>query len=1003
LAVINKKLTNLKVIFSALLFQKLHHIKADFFIDRLNMKNKLYLVFIIHLLLLSFSCTTKKGETTKLGKFYHNVTGRYNAYYNADLLLQKGFETQTQMHRDNYNEILHLFPYAAGEKPTVSAAQANKNPTVDPATDPKSGPLKNNSTGSQPNAAAAGSPLDNAIKKCAINIELHRPSNWADDSYFIIGRAEFLKKEFEKSAATFKYITEKYHTNKAISEMSPDELKAYNREQQKKNAKKNKKKKKKPVKKKKKSVKKKKKKPVKTPKTVELNKNTEEEEDSKPPKYFLKHRPVRYDAMLWLAKSYIESDNYDEAGRYLRLLTEKSDVPRKIKAQAFTVIAYGHIRQKEFDKAIEPLEEGISMIRRRKNKIRFIYVLAQLYQKQGNNQLAMEYFRKVPKANPPYEMEFNARLNMAINAAGAENSKFDPENLLKRMLRDGKNEEYKDQIYFALAKMQLNSGNKESGIVALQMAMQNADDFQKTEASYMLAELFWERKDYVMAYAYFDTCSMSILAVDERSSYVSSQKLLLKDLAENINTITLKDSLLSIAAMPFDKQKELVQKLRTEEDAAKKPQSALDRNAAKTKAATDAGINPSAVTNSKFPLYDPNVSKKGERDFQKRWGDRVWTDNWRRSSTEGKNGNEGAGTADALKPLTESEVKEYLKKMGVPQDSAALKKMNGEIETALFLVGNIYYEKLDENKRASDAIDKLFARYPKTKHELEAWFLMFNICNEDKNNSCAALYKDKILSAYADSDIAKSIKDPNYLNAKQRQIAEANKYYDETYALIKSGNYQDAYRRYEGLPKKYGNNYPLKARFAILAAMCIGGMQGQDQYISALKSVSVSFPNTEEDKKAKEMVALLQGNKTDNKIVTPQPVNSDSKELKGNYNFDNDVNTGHYILVAFDDAKTNLNDLKGKIADFNNKTFSLLRLNVSSLMLDGKSPTLIVRKFKDRAESQEYLKTAEGNPDFMGKDVPAHKIYFIGQNNYREILQKQNFGDYVKFYEENYK
>ena len=973
------------------------------------MKNKVYLVLIFHLLLLSLSCTTKKGETTKLGKFYHNVTGRYNGYYNADLLLQKGFETQSQMHRDNYNEILHMFPYAAGEKPTAAAAQASKTPTSDPATDPKSGPLKNNSGGTQSGgAAAAGSPLDNAIKKCAINIELHRPSNWADDSYYIIGRAEFLKKEFEKSAATFKYITEKYHTNKAISEMSPDELKAYNREQQKKNAKKNKnkkkKKKKKPVKKKKKASKKKKS-PQKTPKTAEVKKPVieEEEEGPEPPKYFLKHRPVRYDAMLWLAKSCIELNNYDDAGRYLRLLTEKSDVPRRIKAKAFTVIAYSFIRQKEFDKAIEPLEEGISMIRRRKNKIRFIYVLAQLYQKQGNNQLAMEYFRKVPKANPPYEMEFNARLNMAINAAGAENSKFDPENLLKRMLRDGKNEEYKDQIYFALAKMQLNSGNKESGIVALQMAMQNADDFQKTEASYMLAEIFWERKDYVKAYAYFDTCSSSILAADERSSYVSAQKLLLKDLAEHINAITLKDSLLAIAALPFDKQKELVQKLRSEEEAAKKPQSALDRNAAKTKAATDAGINPSAVTNSKFPLYDPNATKKGERDFQKRWGDRSWKDNWRRSSSDGKNGNDDGGTEDALRPLTESEVKEYLKKMGVPQDTATLKKMNSEIETALFLVGNIYYEKLDENKRATDAVDKLFVRYPKTKHELEAWFLMFNICTEDKNNSCAAVYKDKILSGYADSDIAKSIKDPNYLNAKQLQIAEANKYYDETYALIRSGNFQEAYRRYEGLPKKYGNNYPLKARFAILAAMCIGGMQGQEQYISALKSVSVSFPNTDEDKKAKEMVALLQGGKADNKNINPQPVKTDKSEIKGNYNFDNDVNTGHYILVAFDDAKTNLNDLKGKIADFNNKAFSLLRLNVSSLMLDGKSPTLIVRKFKDRAESQEYLKTAEGNPDFMGKDVPSHKIYFIGQNNYREILQKQNFGDYVKFYEENYK
>ena len=67
-----------------------------------------------------------------------------------------------------------------------------------------------------------------------------------------------------------------------------------------------------------------------------------------------------------------------------------------------------------------------------------------------------------------------------------------------------------------------------------------------------------------------------------------------------------------------------------------------------------------------------------------------------------------------------------------------------------------------------------------------------------------------------------------------------------------------------------------------------------------------------------------------------------------------------------------------------------------------KTPTLIVRKFKDRKEAQDYLNTAEGNSEFMGKDAPAHKIYFIGQNNYRDVLQKQNFGEYVKFYEEMY-
>jgi hypothetical protein len=207
----------------------------------------------------------------------------------------------------------------------------------------------------------------------------------------------------------------------------------------------------------------------------------------------------------------------------------------------------------------------------------------------------------------------------------------------------------------------------------------------------------------------------------------------------------------------------------------------------------------------------------------------------------------------------------------------------------------------------------------------------------------------------------------------------------------------------EDLPKKFGNTYPLKPRFALLAAMCVGGIEGIDSYIKALKSVSVSYPNTEEDKKAKEMVALLSNTKSNDKSSTPQVVKNENDANKPKYPFDTEINTGHYVLVVFEDTKANVNDFKNKITDFNTKNFNLLRLNVSTLMLDGSLPTLIVRKFKDRKDAEDYLKVAVDNNDFLPTNSAAFKLYFIGQNNYREVLQKQNFTEYVKFYEDTFK
>ena len=948
-------------------------------------------ILLFSVLLIVASCKNKNGETTKLGKFYHNITGRYNAYYNAGLLLDKGFVAANQSHKDNYNQIIPMFPYAPAElsraeKQTISnqaTKPADKEKTVD-----KSLPNANNANAS----AGSGNPLDDAIKKCATNIELHRPSHWVDDSYFIVGKAEFLKKDFEKAASTFKYIVDKFNTEKALNEMSPDELKAYKKKEEEKNSNK-KKKKKKSYKKKKKPAKKKsssQKDESKDSKTATNSKNTEEEEEQKPTSYFLKHRPVRYEAMLWLAKSYIEIRNFDEAERLLRLLIEKGDVAKKIKADAHAVMAHSYLRKKEWAKAVEPLEQAISLTKSKKKKNRWVYILAQLYQKAGDNAKSLAYFKSVLKLKPTYEMEFNARLNMALNAAGT-GSKWNPELALKRMLKEGKNEEYKDQIYFALAQVQLRAGAKEKGIEALLQAMQNSDGFQQAEASYLLAELYFEKEMYVNAYHYYDTCTNNLDKSDERAFYVNNQKSLLKDLAFHLENTGLKDSLLAISNWSIDKQKQFVQKYKEEED----KQKANNKNSS-PKPATDGLVNGNKVAESKYALYDPNVVKRGEKDFQKRWGNREWADQWRRASTE-KNSSDDQNSSSSG-PMTESELKDYLKKLGVPLDSAAQNAMKKDIEKSIFMTGTLFYEKLEKNRTAQLYLKKLFDRFPQTTHKLEALFTLYNICLDEKN-SCSQTYKDQILNEYPSSDIAKSLEDPNFLNTKQRLVKEVNDYYDATYVLIKKSNFLEAKKNLDDLVKKFGAQYPMKAKFALLAAMCKGGIDGIEEYIKALRQISSAFPNTDEDKRAKEMVVILSGMKEN--VKTQELV--ETVEDKPKAQFENDMQVGHYVMVTFNLDNTNTNDLKSVITDFNNKYYNLMRLNVSSLMLDGNIPTLIVRKFKDGKDAADYLKAAMGKEDFLGKNPPQHRLYFIGQNNYREVLQKRNFAEYIQFFEQTYR
>ena len=82
--------------------------------------------------------------------------------------------------------------------------------------------------------------------------------------------------------------------------------------------------------------------------------------------------------------------------------------------------------------------------------------MGQLYERNGNRDAAKKAFSKVLKYNCPYQMEFNARLKRAFNKGDEKTKKQ-----LLKMLRDEKNAEYKDQIYYALAALELNNGRKD--------------------------------------------------------------------------------------------------------------------------------------------------------------------------------------------------------------------------------------------------------------------------------------------------------------------------------------------------------------------------------------------------------------------------------------------------------------------------------------------------------------------------------------------------------------
>ncbi len=975
-------------------------------------------------------CKTADGKLTKLGRGYHHLTGRYNAYYHAELKLLKAQQNIDAQYKDDYTRLLPLFPHAANQDSNLVKAE-----------------------------------VDEAIKKCAMNIELHRSSNWADDSYLLLGQAEFLRCKREKSSQTFAYIVAKYNPDKEKSAMNKSELAKSKKQLAKEKkkaaadkkkaaaqAKKNKSKTQKNKSKQKAKAKKAKAKGKAVPKpqpdkNLNANNNNpnpapvpEPEIDTtskeRPQKYFLRHRPIHYKAMLWLAKSYIENKNYDDAGLYLRLLDEDGRVPYKLRPQVKAVMAHLFIQQGNYPKAIEALEKAIKKTRNRRQKTRFTFVLAQLYEKQQNFAAAFDAYKKVRKLSPTYQQEFNAQLNTAATAAKGGSSDYNHQLALRRMLNDGKNEEHKDQILFAMAQNQLRDGDQAAGIASLRQAAASSNGgTQKTEINLLLADLYYQKSDYINAFIYYDSTCLTIDPKDERASQARSRRNQLELYATNSIALARQDTLLAIGNLTFEEQKEYIQRLRREEMEAKKAPKNNARNkdnapapvssgrptlAEMAKATGTAQANPNggrttpnnasgqpvmsdnALALSTFPLYNPAMQKKGEKDFEKRYAQRAWADDWNRSRRAGaENKTATDETAAALQPMTEQEVKDMLVRIGVPQDDKQKDALNDKIAASLFNIGLAQKEQLNQPDKARQTFENILNRFPKTSKRLETLYMLYNLHTEQKNNSKADEYKNQIITEFPHSDIAKSVKNPQFLNDNAQKEQNLNDSYQLTYDLVRRQQFDTAAQKIADVVRLFGDKHSHRARFALLEAMVVGGKKGEKDYIVALRSVSTSFPNTNEDKKAKEIVALLTNgaaNPANNKNTDPN--NTPASKFSVN------SAASHSVLIAFADKKTVVNPFQTLVSNYNaaNHADLKLTLNANNTPADN-VPVITVRKFKNQDEAQRYANAARAAKNYLGTNPPVYEIYIVSQENYRllySITTAGTWAQYVEFHAANY-
>lgn len=727
-----------------------------------------------------------------------------------------------------------------------------------------------------------------------------------------------------------------------------------------------------------------------------------------------KGEPHRYNGLNWLIRTYIETKNWEKAEDFFDIAEkEKNRFPDEYKGEHNAIYA-DYFLKKNQDKAaaIEKLETAILFTKDRDESRRLTYILAQLQLEKKNYSVASELFSKVLKLRPDYTMRFNARINRAIAYDVSSDNSEDIKKELFKMLKDSKNEEFKDQIYYALADIAIKEDDEPLGIRYLKRSAKTSVNNVKQKAlSYLrLADIYFEQPHYVNAQSYFDS-TLLYLPEDHPEYYeAESKNNSLQELVRNLKIIDFQDSILSLSNLSEQDQrkkvKEIIKNLKEEEEKARQAEMRklqLAQQASQTNSDAFGGGN----RKGEWYFYNQTTMDFGKNEFRRLWGERDLRDHWRRSkmgsnlpksqplSTSETDAKAEKNLADSTAITDENKYDEEAYLAGIPSDINQQLTAHGKVSEALFNVGTIFKESFLDYKSAVKAFNRIITDYDTSVYNLPSHYQLYRIylLNDDKPN--AEKMKEWIMEYHPFSEYAYLIKNPNYNKQSKATKEKVDEYYEATYKLYRYGLYEDVISSCEKADESFSENH-LKAKFDLLKARSIGHLGSPDDVRIAMERLVADHPGEAEIESAQ---AILDYIKQMNK---PKKVEKEEKKKKGKVKYNLGPAAKHMVIVSGSNKSPEFKSLKNRLSNFNKSYFREDKLEIASSILKNKD-LYMIKSFENQSKSERYFKALRNNTELMQiiKRARAQE-YLISIPNFQLLFGDKDEATYLEFFKQNY-
>ncbi|MFN6943907.1 MAG: tetratricopeptide repeat protein [Cytophagaceae bacterium] len=714
-----------------------------------------------------------------------------------------------------------------------------------------------------------------------------------------------------------------------------------------------------------------------------------------------KHVDHKQQALILLIRTYIFTEDYQSIPAVVEYLKKKK-LSNNNKRDFHLTMGYFNQIHEEYDKVIGHLTEAIPYIKKRDQKSRMHFILGQLYQLKEDNKNAYEHYHLVLKHNPPYELSFFTKLYMAqVSDLSDASDVHKIEKYFKKLLKDQKNLEYKDKIYYELGLFKLKQNDYKKGINYLEKSIQaNAgNQFQKARSYLELGRLYYEKlQKYELAKAYYDSTIQLWDKKDKEYKPIARRQEVLADFVEQLNTIQREDSLQRLASMDsiqlsqyldkiiFDEEKKQREEMRKLELAAKR----------KSNAAAIAGAG-MADPNATWYFYNPASMNMGRIEFEKKWGKRKLEDNWRRSMKEvtfdddDEEEEEEEVVAAVDSAAIRAQRKEQLYK-NIPFTKAEIDTSNSRLEVAHYKLGKIYDLNLLEYDNSILTFQKLIKRFPESEYRPEVLYFLYLLTKDKGQMDKSEEYKNTIFSQYPNSLYAKIIKNPNYLAESKVLNEKVAVLYKQAYDLYNRKEYFQAQHALNDIQQNYPES-DIEDKLVFLGILIKGKTQSSLILKTELTNFIETYTNSVLLKRAEDLLETTEA------YIAKKESGQDNNYVK----YINNLKKPQYFMAVMPKNKINTTIITNQFNSFNKKLFNDENQKENILLdLNDSTVVIVVKEFKSIQAGNDYIDDITSIHSFLNAYKPNYQIFLITDDNYKLFEQSKNLEGYLRFYKTFY-